>query len=86
MKMSRPILILAILVVAAALYLFWRDHSEPETEHVAIRRPVAPASVQSNAQGTEAENHSARATGRSQPVCLSNLATSAAPSSTASHA
>ncbi|MEJ8855442.1 hypothetical protein WKW79_12725 [Variovorax robiniae] len=46
MKVSRPILILAILAILSALYLAWRDRTEDNTVQVAIRRPVTPAPAQ----------------------------------------
>ena len=39
MKLSRPILILAILAILSAVYLYWRDRTENNTVQVAVRRP-----------------------------------------------
>jgi len=45
MKMSRPILILAVLTVLAVLYLFWRDHNAEEPARVSARRQAATSIV-----------------------------------------
>ncbi|MEJ8851652.1 hypothetical protein [Variovorax rhizosphaerae] len=50
MKLSRPILILAILAILSAAYLYWRDRTEINTVQVAVRRPVTPATTQINKQ------------------------------------